>query len=88
MALLAGSHTKWTRKHYDTPSGTWKPNLAPNAPEYQPQQPKGRSLKGQKWLEARAFDRNAWGALGEVVMMAEASQDVSLGRVVRKKRSA
>ena len=88
MSLLAGSNVKWAHKHFNTPSGTWKPNLAPNSPEYQPKPPKGRSNKEQKRLEGRAFDRTAWGALGEVVMMAEGRHGISLGRVTRNKRTA
>lgn len=88
MSLLAGSHVKWAHRHFDMPSGTWKPNLAPNSPEYQPKPPsKGRDRE-QKRLAGRAFDRTAWGALGEVVMMAEGRHGISLGRVTRNKRKA
>ncbi|KZP13021.1 hypothetical protein FIBSPDRAFT_869774 [Athelia psychrophila] len=88
MALLSANHARWSHKHFDTPSGSWRPNLAPNAPEYQPRQTKGRSAKEHKRQEGRAFDRNAWGAIGEAVMMAEGSQNISLGKILRNKRTA
>jgi hypothetical protein len=34
------------------------------------------------------FDRNAWGALGEVVRMAEGRDGISLGRVTFDERTA
>jgi len=41
-----------------------------------------------KQRRQEAFDRNAWGALGEVVRMAEGRDGISLGRVTFDERTA
>ena len=89
MAQLQIKHLKWAKKHYYSSSGHWKPNLDPSSDEYKPkhftQRAKNREEKRRR---QDAFERCAWGAMGEVVRMAEARHRISLGRVTFNERRA
>jgi len=92
LSFLLGHHLKWTQKHYYTSSGTWRPQLDPSSPEYLPwpmalPTQKMRD-KAEKMKKHKRFDRSAWGALGEVVRMAEGRHGISLGRATFNERKA
>jgi hypothetical protein len=44
--------------------------------------------KAEKMKRHKRFDRSAWGALGEVVRMAEGRHGISLGRATFNERKA
>jgi hypothetical protein len=71
---------------------TWKPQLDPSSPEYLPKpivaQTQKLRNKEEKKKRQEGFDRNAWGALGEVVRMAEGRHQISLGRATFNERKA
>jgi len=71
-------------------SSTWRPSLDPSSPVYLPKEittQKERSRIERKRRQA-VFDRNGWGALGEVVRMAEGRDGILLGRVTMNERKA
>lgn len=82
----------WTKKHYYSVSSTWKPNLDPSSPEYKPKPVvpllQRTRNKAEKLKRQETFDRNAWGALNEVVSMAEGRHGISLGRTTFDERKA
>lgn len=89
MAQLQARHLKWAKKHYYSLSGHWKPNLEPSSDEYKPRPVTQRVInRDEKRRRQDTFDRYAWGALGEVVRMAEARHGVSLGRATFNERKA
>jgi hypothetical protein len=44
--------------------------------------------KAEKMQRQAAFDESGWGALGEVIRMAEGRHGISLGRVTFRERKA
>ena len=90
LSTLLRHHLKWTTHHYYyAASSTWKPNLPASSPEYAPTPLTLRSKNFAKKQERKAvFDKNAWGALGEVVRMAEGRHNISLGRATFNERKA
>jgi len=93
LSRLQRGHLKWTRNHYSTISKTWRPHLDPSSPEYAPkvfvsQKAISKARKTEERLRKQAaFDRSCWGALGEVVRMAEGTHGISLGRATFNKRT-
>ncbi|KZT03931.1 uncharacterized protein LAESUDRAFT_738068 [Laetiporus sulphureus 93-53] len=62
----------------------WNPTLPPDSERYQPKTVIPGSRAGNKADTAAKFlklDHDAWGALGEVVIMAEGRDRLSLGRI-------
>jgi hypothetical protein len=60
-----------------------------NSPQYSPQIPtRKESISKIKRQHQKVFDFNAWGALGEVVRMAEGRHGISLGRMTFNERKA
>lgn len=59
----------------------WKPQLPSTAyhPPPESQRVKNREARLERW---RDLDNSAWGALGQVVRMAEGRHGISLGRVI------
>jgi len=67
----------------------WKPNLAPGAPQYQAQRPDAKERrKKAKEGKFRAVSETAWGALGEVVGIAEGRHRISLGKMTLREKKA
>ncbi|KAH9949277.1 hypothetical protein B0H21DRAFT_146941 [Amylocystis lapponica] len=65
----------------------WNGQLSPNADAYKPKvvrvgsRQQFQSEKKARWVQT---DDQAWGALGEVIMMAEGKHRISLGRIRRE----
>jgi len=85
LSFLVLGNREWSERHYFQPTQYWKPQLPPTSKEYQPtpvlpdtQKARNREAKLQRW---QAFDDKAWGALGQVIRMAEGRHGISLGRV-------
>lgn len=80
----------WAEERYYSVSRTWRPGLPHDDPEYTP----GIKMhtKARMKLENRRiqgiFNENGWGALGEVVRMAEGRDGISLGRATFNQRKA
>ncbi|KIM82415.1 hypothetical protein PILCRDRAFT_70613 [Piloderma croceum F 1598] len=83
MAEIQHHYLKWAQRHFNGPWSIWKPQLDPTDPAYSPMHiiEKSRQRGERKKQRQSVFDRNAWGALGEVVRMAEGRDGVSLGRM-------
>jgi hypothetical protein len=90
MAHLQYHHLMWAQRYYYAVASTWRPQLKPTDPAYSPTQlTKERYINKEEKKQRRVvFDRNAWGALGEVVRMAEGRDGVSLGRISFNERKA
>ncbi|OCH93489.1 hypothetical protein OBBRIDRAFT_724673 [Obba rivulosa] len=79
LQQLYDQHADYQRSRLGTRS-SWNPQLPPDSPEYKP-------LTGAKAIavaKKREFRDRGWGALGEVIVMAEARQGMSLGRLRRR----
>lgn len=92
ISSLVDNNIKWSQRHYYSALKTWKPQLPPDSEEYIPKPvipttQKGRN-KAEKERRQKEFDRNAWGALGEVVRMAEGRDGLCLGRATFNERRA
>jgi hypothetical protein len=75
-------HLSWAQHHYYAIASTWRPQLGLNDPAYSCKDtPTRKDRTREKKKEQADFDRNAWGALGEVVRMAEGRDGISLGRM-------
>ncbi|KAI0821179.1 hypothetical protein BC629DRAFT_1587483 [Irpex lacteus] len=70
-----------------TPTAHWKPNGPPDDPRYQVPEP-AKSEKPKAAVQRRRDDleKQTWNALGEVIRMAENTNEVSLGRIVKNLR--
>lgn len=75
---LATKPDSYTQRHY------WDPRLPSNSERYKPvivladSPPGSKADKKERW---RRLDLEAWGALGEVILMAEGRDGISLGRI-------
>jgi hypothetical protein len=85
IARFQSNHLTWAHYHFYSVTSTWKPNMKPTNPAYLPmdttkvkEKDRAKDKRRQRHV---AFERNAWGALGEVVRMAEGRDGVSLGRM-------
>lgn len=69
---------------YHKKTGTWKPQHAPDDPIYRISDP-AQSEKVKMVLQRRnkELKNRSWNALGEVVRMAESTNEISLGRVIK-----
>ncbi|KAI6112007.1 hypothetical protein EDD16DRAFT_1605628 [Pisolithus croceorrhizus] len=84
ISILSGRHRFWVRESYYKGIKQWNPQRPPTAPEYDPKSllPKDRRATNlrAKTREGKKVNEQCWNALGEVVRMAEARHDLSLGR--------
>lgn len=82
--ILSGTHRIWVRENYYRGIKQWNPQRPPTACEYDPRSllPKDRRTMNlrAKTREGKKVNELCWNALGEVVRMAEARHDLSLGR--------
>lgn len=85
LAWLFKSHRVWTSKLYYAHKQRWKPNLPADSPEYLPPRKQATSAKILRQEEVDKVKFDAWGALGEVVEMAEGQCGLSLGRMTYPK---
>lgn len=84
--MLNHSNYEWTIHRHFKSIGYWHPQLPPSSPEYRvkvPDQTEGshHMRKLEKLANHNRLKDTAWGALGEVISMAEGRDGVSLGRV-------
>ncbi|KAL5504493.1 hypothetical protein ACEPAH_7154 [Sanghuangporus vaninii] len=92
LVFLSQSNYHWTagRLLVSGRPREWDPQLDRNSPEYSTLPPSIYASNKVKSTEKRAkeaeFDAKCWGALGEVVQMAEARDALSLGRIRFKPR--
>lgn len=82
LSLLRREHLIWFRDHHYSFSGQWNPSLPPGSTEYQPRDSERRPAQKERKARVRVFQQQAWGALSEVVRMAEGRDGVVLGRMV------
>ncbi|KAL5512493.1 hypothetical protein ACEPAG_3146 [Sanghuangporus baumii] len=92
LVFLSQSNYHWTAERLLVSGRTreWEPQLDPKSPEYSTLPPSLYANNIVKSTEKKAkqadFDAKCWGALGEVVQMAEARDALSLGRIRFKPR--
>ncbi|KZT22522.1 hypothetical protein NEOLEDRAFT_1097724 [Neolentinus lepideus HHB14362 ss-1] len=94
LVRLQAHYRVWAERRYYTSRGQWDPSLPPNDRRYQdPSFAAQFNLvksgnKRENILRQQDITDAAWGALGEVVKMAEGRDRVSLGRVNYHRRRA
>ncbi|KAL5483031.1 hypothetical protein ACEPAI_8260 [Sanghuangporus weigelae] len=92
LVFLSQSNYHWTAERLLVSGRTreWEPQLDPKSPEYSTLPPSLYASNVVRSTEKKAkqanFDAKCWGALGEVVQMAEARDALSLGRIRFKLR--
>lgn len=84
LSILVHTHRWWVWGSYYKGVKRWKPQLPLSSSEYDPASllPKDlrRMNRRSKMRDAKKIDERCWDALGEVVRMAEARHNLSLGR--------
>ena len=90
LVHLAQTNYHWTSERLIGHTRVWNPKLDPKSPEYSTLPPSmyaSNVVKVRERREKKAeFDAKCWGALGEVIRMAEARDGLSLGRIRFKLR--
>ncbi|PSR76118.1 hypothetical protein PHLCEN_2v8668 [Hermanssonia centrifuga] len=87
LSYLVKERVDYERHRYSGASA-WNPKLDPSSVEYKPQvfaQGKRASNRSNGQERQKALGDEAWGALGEVVQMAEGRHGISLGRIVERR---
>ncbi|KAI0087100.1 hypothetical protein BDY19DRAFT_893492 [Irpex rosettiformis] len=69
------------------PTGHWKPQYAPDDPRYRIPEPV-QFEKAKVALQRRRgeLEKQSWNALGEAIRMAESTNEISLGRIIKNPR--
>ncbi|KAG1716220.1 hypothetical protein ID866_960 [Astraeus odoratus] len=82
--ILSEAHRLWIRANYYRGAKRWNPHLPPSSPTYDPKSLLPADMravrKRDRRREAKVLDERCWDALGEVIRMAEARHNLSLGR--------
>lgn len=84
LNLLALSNRYWAMQRYRSSTGRWRGQLALDAATYSVASVKP-SAKMARVAKARDMGDMGWGALDEVVQMAEGREGMTLGRVFMRK---
>ena len=90
LSLLLYANAEWWERRNFSPTQYWNPRLPPSSPRYHPPQMEieAPSKKDEKITRRKDFDDKAWGALGQVVRMAEGRHHISLGTMTLSKRKS
>jgi hypothetical protein len=89
LSWLFKGHRTWAQSYYGRLGSHWRPNLPRDAPEYQIRILDSKERRRQaKEQESRVVTEAAWGALGEVVGVAEGRHGISLGKMTHREKEA
>ena len=90
LSFLLLKHNIWWSQRIFASNKHWNPSLPPDSPAYRPPTPAEQSKQQKKEEKLRPWkelDESAWGALGQVVRLAEGRHDISLGTIVSRRMS-
>ncbi|KAH8110458.1 hypothetical protein DFH11DRAFT_1514227 [Phellopilus nigrolimitatus] len=91
LSFLQRSNYGWSMKRYLYPSGTWNPQLPPDSEVYKirvQREGSREANKERKKMAQQNIDDSAWGALEEVVKMAEGRDGLVMGMLRFNKKGA